>query len=81
MISQNAVVQAGDLVKTSGLGGNYPPNLVIGQLVTVRKEASSLFQAASVQPAVDFSQLVIVLVITNFQPIDIAPLIPSSTTP
>ncbi len=81
MISQNANVQPGDLVMTSGLGGNYPANLVIGQVVTVRSEASALFQSASVQPAVDYSQLDIVLVIKNFQPIDISPLIPSSTTP
>lgn len=81
MISQNAVVQAGDLVMTSGLGGNYPADLVIGQVVTIRNEASSLFQSASVQPAVDFSQLEIVLVITNFQPIDISPLIPAPITP
>ncbi len=80
-ISQNAAVQPGDLVMTSGLGGNYPADIVIGQVVTVRKEASSLFQTASVQPAVDYSQIGIVLVITNFQPIDISPLIPSSSTP
>ncbi len=81
MISQNAKVQPGDLVMTSGLGGNYPANLVIGQVVTVRTEAYSLFQSASVQPAVDFSQLDIVLVITNFQPVDISPLIPAPGTP
>ena len=81
MINQNAVVQPGDLVMTSGLGGNYPANLVIGQVVTIRSEPSSLFQTASVQPAVDFSQLAIVMVITNFQPIDISPLQPSSNTP
>lgn len=81
MISQNSVVQPGDLVMTSGLGGNFPANIVIGQVVTIRNEASSLFQSASVQPAVDFSQLEIVLVITNFQQIDITPLIPSSGTP
>jgi rod shape-determining protein MreC len=81
MINQNATVQAGDLVMTSGLGGNYPANIVIGQVVTVRNEASSLFQNASVQPAVDFSQLDIVLIITNFQPIDISPLIPAPNTP
>jgi rod shape-determining protein MreC len=81
MINQNATVQAGDLVMTSGLGGNYPANIVIGQVVTVRNEASSLFQTASVQPAVDFSQLDIVLIITNFQPIDISPLIPALNTP
>ncbi len=81
MISQNSVVQPGDLVMTSGLGGNYPANIVIGQVVTIRTEASSMFQSASVQPAVDFSQLEIVLTITNFEPIDISPLIPSSSTP
>jgi rod shape-determining protein MreC len=81
MISQNAVVQPGDLVMTSGLGGNYPANLVIGQVVTVRSEAYSLFQSASVQPAVDFSQLAIVLIITNFQPVDISPLLPAPGTP
>jgi rod shape-determining protein MreC len=81
MISQNATVQPGDLVLTSGLGGNYPANIVIGQVVTIRNEASSLFQTASVQPEVDFSQLEIVLIITNFQPIDISPLIPNPNTP
>lgn len=81
MISQNATVQPGDLVMTSGLGGNYPANIVIGQVVTIRNEASSLFQTASVQPAVDFSQLEIVLIIANFQSIDISPLIPTPSSP
>ncbi len=81
MVSKNATIQPGDLVMTSGLGGNYPANLVIGQVVTIRNEASALFQTASVQPAVDFSQLEIVLIITNFQPIDISPLIPASSSP
>jgi rod shape-determining protein MreC len=81
MISQNATIQPGDLVMTSGLGGNYPANIVIGQVVTIRNEASSLFQTASVQPAVDFSQLEIVLIITNFQSIDISPLIPIPSSP
>lgn len=81
MISQNATIQPGDLVMTSGLGGNYPANIVIGQVVSIRNEASSLFQTASVQPAVDFSQLEIVLIITNFQSIDISPLIPIPSSP
>lgn len=81
MISQNATVLPGDLVMTSGLGGNYPANIVIGQILTVKNEASALFQTASVQPAVDFSQLDIVLIITNFQPVDISPLIPTPSSP
>jgi rod shape-determining protein MreC len=81
MINQNATIQPGDLVMTSGLGGNYPANLVIGQVMTIKNEASALFQTASVQPAVDFSQLEIVLIITNFQPVDISPLVPTPSTP
>lgn len=81
MVSKNATIQPGELVLTSGLGGKYPANIVIGQVVTIRSEAFSLFQSASVQPAVDFSQLEIVLIITNFQPEDITPLIPASSNP
>jgi rod shape-determining protein MreC len=76
MISQNATVNPGDLVLTSGLGGAYPANLLIGQVTSVTKRDYDLFQTASVQPVVDYSQLQIVLVITNFNPIDISPLVP-----
>jgi rod shape-determining protein MreC len=81
MISKNATIQPGELVMTSGLGGKYPANIVVGQVVTIRSEAYSLFQSASVQPAVDFSQLEIVLIIINFQPVDISPLVPAPSTP
>jgi rod shape-determining protein MreC len=76
-IPQSAQVQAGDLILTSGLGGNYPPNLVVGQVTTVRKLDYDLFQTAEVQPAVDFNQLEIVLVVINFRPVEILPLIPT----
>ena len=76
-ISQEANAQIGDLVLTSGLGGNYPADILIGQLSGVRKLPVELFQTASVQPIVDFAKLKVVLVITNFQPADIAPLIPT----
>ena len=81
MVSKNATIQPGELILTSGLGGKFPANIVIGQVVTIRSEAYSLFQSASVQPAVDFSQLEIVLIIINFQPEDIAPLIPNQNNP
>jgi rod shape-determining protein MreC len=75
MISQDANVQPGDVVLTSGLGGIYPPNLLVGQVISVRKLATELFQQASIQPNVDFNQLQYVLIITNFKPVDITPLI------
>jgi rod shape-determining protein MreC len=78
LIPQDAALQAGDLVFTSGIGGIYPSNILIGQVSSVRQEATALFQTASVQPAVDFSRLEIVLVIVNFQPLDLSPLLPES---
>jgi rod shape-determining protein MreC len=81
MIPQSAEVQAGDLILTSGLGGNYPSNIFIGQVTGVRKIETDLFQHASIQPIVDFNKLEIVLIITNFRPVDIAPLVPDQETP
>lgn len=81
MIPQNASVQPGDLIITSGLGGNYPQNLVVGQVSSVRSRDYDLFQSASVQSAVNFRQLEIVLVIINFQPVDFTPLIPTPRAP
>lgn len=77
MIPQDINVQPGDLVLTSGLGGGYPPDLIIGQVVNVRSRDFDLFQQATVQPVVDFNRLEIVLVIVNFKPVDIDPLLPT----
>jgi rod shape-determining protein MreC len=79
MIPQDAVISPGDLVLTSGLGGNYPPNIVIGEVLTVRKLQTGLFQSASIQPAVDFRNLQAVLVIVDFNPVDISPVIPTES--
>lgn len=79
MVSKTTTITAGDLVLTSGLGGDYPSNLVVGQLLSPSIEENSLFQTAAIQPVVDFAQLQAVLVITNFTPVDIEPLIPSTS--
>jgi rod shape-determining protein MreC len=78
MIPQDATVFPGDIILTSGLGGNYPANIVVGQVINVRKIETDLFQTATVQPIVDLSQVKAVLVITNFQPADINSLIPTT---
>lgn len=80
-IPQDARVEIGDLVLTSGLGGNFPPNILIGQVSGVRRKPVELFQTATIQPIVDFAQLKIVLVIVNFTPIDITPLLPTPGAP
>ena len=76
LIPQDTNIQSGDLVLTSGLGGGYPPNLIVGQVGNVRTNDVELFQQATVQAVVDFNRLQIVLIITNFQPVDITPLMP-----
>jgi rod shape-determining protein MreC len=77
MIPRDSTLQVGDVVLTSGLGGLYPPNLLVGQVISVRSLESELFQQAAVQPNVEFGRLQFVLLITNFKPVDISPLIPT----
>ena len=77
LISQDVTVESGDIILTSGLGGGFPPDLIVGQVVNVRKLPAELFQEATVQPAVDFTRLQIVLVITNFRAINTVPLVPT----
>lgn len=81
MIPQDANVQPGDLVLTSGVGGGYPQNILIGQVTGVRSREQDIFKSASIQAVVDFTQIEIVLVITNFRPIDITPLLPTTEAP
>jgi rod shape-determining protein MreC len=76
LIPQDTLIELGDLVLTSGLGGGYPPDLIVGQVINVRSRDFDLFQQATIQPVVDFNHLSIVLVIVNFNPVDIAPLVP-----
>lgn len=77
MIPQQVSVKPGDLVLTSGLGGSYPADIVVGQVASVRKRETDLFQTASIQPAANLSALRAVLIITNFSPVDIRPLVPT----
>ncbi len=70
-IPQEETVLPGEVVLTSGLGGNFPPGLVIGQVVSVEQRDVDLFQTAEIHPTVDFNRLEIVLVITNFKPTNV----------
>jgi len=76
MIPLDQVVEPGDVVLTSGLGGNFPPNVFVGQVLSTQRRDNALFQTATVQPIVDFESISAVLVVNNFQAVDITPLIP-----
>jgi rod shape-determining protein MreC len=60
-----AEIQTGEVVITSGLGGVYPKGILVGKVLAVDGRGGALFQEATVEPSVDFSQLEEVLVITG----------------
>jgi len=63
----------GSLVTTSGLGGNYPRELLIGSVQSVEQRPQSPFTKASVKPAANLSTLDTVLVLLSFKPARLSP--------
>ena len=80
-LPQEETVNIGDVVLTSGMGGDHPKGLVIGQVVQVRRRDIDPFQEALVRPAVNFDKLENVLVITSFEPVDVQGAIDQEPTP
>lgn len=72
LIPLDTVIQINDVVMTSGLGGNFPGDLVIGRVTSVRQFEFELFQEAEVSSLIDFDALEFVLIITSFQPADLS---------
>lgn len=73
-IPQDAVVKPGDIVVTSGLGGGFPADILIGSIISVHRRDYEFYQSAVIEPRSDFSTLELLLIITNFAPFDVAPL-------
>lgn len=63
MIPQSDILNEGDTVITSGLGGQTPRGLTIGKIGRVSQSADKLFQQASIVPAVEISALRVVFVV------------------
>lgn len=70
-IPVDAPIIIGDLVFTSGLGGNFPPNIVIGQVTSRQSFEFELSQEAQLTSLIDFNRLELVLVVTNFEAADL----------
>lgn len=58
-------LQDGDVLLTAGGSGFFPKGLSIGKVVSVQRRATGMFLSAEVLPAVDFSRLDEVLVVTS----------------
>ncbi len=72
MVPAEASLTEGDLVTTSGLGGNYPRALLVGSVRSVEDRPQALFKKATVEPAADLSALDTVMVIISFLPARLA---------
>lgn len=57
------VVQEGDMIVSSGIGGLFPKGLTIGKVISVKKKNYGITQTVEVAPAADFNRLEEVTVI------------------
>lgn len=61
---------AGDLIQTSGLGGYYPSQIVVGYVEEVRTADDGLSQFAVIRPEADIDRLTQVFIVTDFDIVD-----------
>jgi rod shape-determining protein MreC len=61
-------VNVGDIVVTSGLSGNFPKGLMVGEVRQVDKKGHGVFQYAELVPSVDLTRLEEILIITESTP-------------
>lgn len=64
-VSRDQDVKMGDRIVTSGIGGIFPSGLLIGSVAEIKRQSIGLFQEVEAVPAVDFSKLEEVLVLTK----------------
>ena len=65
-LSSSTAVTTGGIVCTSGIGGKYPRDLIIGTVVDIVDGTVDISASAIIQPGVDFSQITDVFIITSF---------------
>ena len=66
-MARDADIVEGDIVVTSGFGGNHPGGLVIGNVSEVSLNVGGLLKQAKIVPTVDFGRLEEVMVVTDYQ--------------
>ena len=65
-LPEGTALLVGDYITTSGLGGYYPSNLVIGTVESVEADENGLVQYAILTPMLDFDALTEVFIIKSF---------------
>lgn len=66
LLETGTTVKNGDLIVTSGIGGKFPKDLLIGKAVEVKNEENDVSLYATVDPFVDIKSVRDVVIITGF---------------
>lgn len=66
-MARDADIVEGDIIVTSGFGGNHPGGLVIGTVSEVSLNVGGLLKQSKIVPTVDFGRLEEVMVVTDYQ--------------
>ena len=66
-LSKDDDVKNGDLIMTSGIGGVFPGNLVIGEVRDLRTDQTGITAYAIIEPKVDLDALTQVFIIKSFE--------------
>ena len=66
-LDTGVVLNSGDSVETSGVGGVFPKGVLLGRVRELRTESHGISQYAVLEPAVDVDAVRTVFVITNFE--------------
>jgi rod shape-determining protein MreC len=64
-VRKDLALKTGELVTTSGLGGVFPPGLIVGRVVAQAPDETGLYQRVVVTPTADMARLRKVLVVTD----------------
>ena len=65
-LSNDTQVQKGDIVTTSGVGGTYPADVIIGQVQSVQKSENDISNYAVIKPYEDLTSVQDVFVVIDF---------------
>lgn len=65
-LSSETQLEAGDIITTSGAGGSFPPNIIIGEVQSVEKSEYDISKYAVVKPYEDLAHVQDVQVIVSF---------------
>lgn len=72
LLPSDAPINPGDLVVTSGLGGNFPRGLLLGSIRDIEERPQAPFKTATIEPAATLTGLETVLILISFKPARLA---------